>query len=419
MASYAAMSLVAWRERRARYGAEGRLDDFARDAQAALDTYQAVLDGDDGYGLSLSQAEGLRLATKAILTGDGAIELAAVQIPQAGVAQPRGPDLTLSELLAKWAAQTKHVPRTRRDLERTIRRFEAAMPKALTVRQVTKAHIIAFKDTLLAEGKTPANINIIIPFLGTLFNFAVANDLIEVNPAKGVRLADKRKAEDKRRQFTRAELKQLFSGPVHQKAARPEGGGGEAAYWLPLLALFTGARQTELGQLYPDDVHQEAYEDADGLELSAWVIRIVENEARGQKVKNEGSERRVPVHQVLIDLGFLDFVRGARQQERIFSDLKANAEGELMGNWSKWFGRYRRTLGISSAQTPFHSFRHSFKYHARQCGLENVISNEITGHDTSDVADDYAGLSYPLGPLVEGMARYRVPGFDPPPPPHR
>jgi len=122
----------------------------------------------------------------------------------------------------------------------------------------------------------------------------VDNDLIPTNPAKGIKVADKRRAKDKRREFNKEELKALFSGPVHTDEARPVGGGGEAAYWLPLLALYTGARQTELGQFWTDDVYEESYLDEEDNEHSAWVMRFVDNEERGQNVKTDGSERRVP-----------------------------------------------------------------------------------------------------------------------------
>ena len=49
----------------------------------------------------------------------------------------------------------------------------------------------------------------------------------------------------------------MFAGPVHQKEGRPKGGAGEAAYWVPILAMFTGARLEELGQLMRVDVQSE------------------------------------------------------------------------------------------------------------------------------------------------------------------
>lgn len=414
--AYAARALVGLRKKRAEYLAAGRLEDFNLEAREGLETYQAILDGGDAVGLSLPEAEGMRVATLAILTGEGAAALAAA--PAVKPTASGGPRVPLADVLDKWKSERTPQPRTVRDLTRTVKRFEAVVGK-LAVQDVTKQHVIAFKDALLSEGKTPGNINVIIPFLGTLFNYAVDNDLIHANPAKGIKVADKRRAKDKRLHFDRDELKAMFSGPVHTDGARPVGGGGEAAYWLPLLALYTGARQTELGQLHPDDVYEEAYLDEEGGEHSAWVMRFAENEERGQKVKTEGSERRVPIHSDLIALGFLKVVAAAKAERRprIFHKINPTAEGELMGNWSKWFSRYlRKVCGVADDRVVFHSFRHSFKHYARACRLDKAVNDAITGHETGETGDDY-GPEYPLHPLVEGMARYRVPGFTLPPPP--
>lgn len=274
-------------------------------------------------------------------------------------------------------------------------------------------------DKLEEEGTSPANIKVKLSRLRTLLSFAANRDMIPVNPALGVKVEYKQSASDKRQAFSREQLRLLFSGPVHVQGARPTGGGGDAAYWLPLLSLYSGARQTELGQLHPDDVYAEAYEDADGVEQSAWVMRFADNPDRNQRVKTEGSERRVPIHEDLIGLGFLEIVKAARDEsrDRIFHKINPTIQGELMGNWSKWFGRYRRSLGVSDKNTPFHSFRHSFKHHARESILDKAVNDAITGHESGDVGDKYGSLNYPLRPLVEGMARYRVPGFTLPPPP--
>ena len=149
-------------------------------------------------------------------------------------------------------------------------------------------------------------------------------------------------------------------------------------------------------------------------------MRFAENEERGKKVKTEGSERRVPIHSDLIALGFLKVVAAAKAERRprIFHKINPTAEGELMGNWSKWFSRYlRKVCGVSDGRVVFHSFRHSFKHYARACGLDKAVNDAITGHEGGDVADQYGGLEYPLPPLIEGIARYRVPGFTLPPPP--
>ena len=57
-----------------------------------------------------------------------------------------------------------------------------------------------------------------------------------------------------RTSFENAELQLLFSAPVFTRHEYPEGGRGSAAFWLPMLALFTGARQGELTGLIAADV---------------------------------------------------------------------------------------------------------------------------------------------------------------------
>ena len=54
--------------------------------------------------------------------------------------------------------------------------------------------------------------------------------------------------------FERSDLQVIFRTPVFTEDARPTGGKGDAAFWLPLLALFTGARLNELSSLKVSDV---------------------------------------------------------------------------------------------------------------------------------------------------------------------
>lgn len=331
--------------------------------------------------------------------------------------QSRAPEgIGLEAVWQRWAAERAPKPRAIKAHHRVVQQFEA-MCGRIAVLDITRMHAIEFKNALIAAGKTPENTNVLLTRLRTLLNFAEENGLTPIRAATGVRAIDNRRRKGRRREWDAEALGKLLAGPVHAEHERPSAGGGEAAYWLPLLALFTGARQTELGQLHPDDVDLEHYVEADGSEHSAWVIRIVENLDRQQHVKNSGSERRIPVHADLIALGFLDIAQQARTEgrSRIFPDIRA-AGDELMANWSKWFTRYRRAVGVTSADTPFHAFRNSFKHYARLSGVDRQASHEITGHDSGDVGDEvYVGLSYPLAPLVKAISCYRVPGIVLPP----
>lgn len=326
---------------------------------------------------------------------------------------------TLLEVCQKWAVERTPSPKMIEVTEKTVRDFHHVVG-LLPVTDIRKSHVITFKDSLIEKQEHPATANGRLVRLRILFRYACANAIIDTNPTDGIKVASKRLAKDARTTYDANALASVFRSPVFASDLRPKAGAGEAAYWLPLLALYTGARLNELGQLRPCDVLEEAYFGDDGQELKAWVIRIVHDEAAGLRLKTASSQRRVPIHKQLVRLGFLRYVSTAKKLNRmsLFPLLKADRFDTITANWSKWYGRYlRATCGVSDKRIVFHSFRHTFKDNARHSQIAPDVQNEITGHDSGNVADDYGGLSYPLHPLVEGMKRYRIPQFTPPLPP--
>jgi integrase len=69
--------------------------------------------------------------------------------------------------------------------------------------------------------------------------------------------------------FEPDELQAVFNSPVFTKGERPKGGKGEAAFWLPLLGLFTGARRGELASLRPTDIAHDPAIDAVSIYFTA------------------------------------------------------------------------------------------------------------------------------------------------------
>ncbi|QXQ07652.1 site-specific integrase [Sphingosinicellaceae bacterium] len=323
--------------------------------------------------------------------------------------------LLLPAIVDKWAGEIKPSLKIIETTGKTVEDFYAVVG-VLPVTAVTKQHVIAFKDDMVAKQQHPATANGRLNRLRIVLRYAVANAMIPHDPSAGIRLASKRLAKDARTSYDAKALAAVFGSPVYKDGARPEGGKGEAAYWLPILGLYTGARLNELGQLRPVDVVEESYVGDNDTEQMAWVIRLVSDSAAGLRLKTLSSERRIPVHSELVRLGFLKFAADARAngQARLFPGLKGDRFDTITANWSKWYGGYlRKVCLVTDKRIVFHSFRHTFKENARYSQLAPDVQNEITGHDTGNVADDYGGLSYPLHPLVEGMAKYKVPRFDP------
>jgi integrase len=331
-------------------------------------------------------------------------------------ANPPAIGMLLPAIADRWALEKKPTKKIIETTLKTAADFYSVVGR-LPITAIKKQHIIDFKDSLVAKGEHPATANGRLNRLRILTRFAVANAMIDHDPTAGIRIASKALAKDARNTYDESALASVFGSPVFTEGLRPKAGAGEAAYWLPLLALYTGARLNELGQLRPSDVVEEPYVGLNNSDQAAWVIRIVADGADGLRLKTLSSARRVPIHSELIGLGFLRFVAAAKEakQSKLFPLLKPDRFGTVTAGWSKWYGRYlRRTCKVSDSRVVFHSFRHTFKETARYCLMAADVQDEITGHETGNVASTYGGLSYPLHPLVEGMKQYRVPRFTPP-----
>jgi len=153
--------------------------------------------------------------------------------------------------------------------------------------------------------------------------------------------------------FTPEELKQLFESRQYTQGRHKQ----PAHYWVPLLALFTGARQAELCQLYKEDVYKDP-------KTGIWIIDI--NEKKDKKIKKGNHSRIVPIHKTLIQMKFLDYVANV-DHERIFPDQKMK-RGGYGQELSKWFCRTYLNKNNCDVRKEnddpdavFHSFRHTME----------------------------------------------------------
>ena len=83
-------------------------------------------------------------------------------------------------------------------------------------------------------------------------------------------------------------------------------------------------------------------------------------------------------------IGFLEFVNQRRiasgPSARLFPQLTPGSKGGFGEAFSKWFGRYKRSLGIDNKNSVFHSFRHGFKDALRAAGVNEDVNDALTGH---------------------------------------
>jgi integrase len=98
-------------------------------------------------------------------------------------------------------------------------------------------------------------------------------------------------------------------------------------------------------------------------------------------LKNCASERKVPLHPILIAGGFLAFAQG-RAKRPLFAELSPDRFCNSGGTGTKRIGAWVKSrVGIDDPRiSPSHSWRHRFKTLCRRHGMGADFHDAITGH---------------------------------------
>jgi integrase len=90
----------------------------------------------------------------------------------------------------------------------------------------------------------------------------------------------------------------------------------------------------------------------------------------------------VPLHPLLVELGFLDFLAEVKAagQKRLFPNLKLK-RGTFAQDFSRWWGHYVRThVTTDRKKAAAHSLRHSWINAMKQARADEAVLKELAGH---------------------------------------
>ena len=262
-------------------------------------------------------------------------------------------------------------PRNSRDFKNTISKLPKHRTQTPRYRDLSIKQILELKGV---EGQEPKNINKLIYRIRIFFKWLKNNyrEYVPENHFEGITVEIK-KIYRPRDGFTPEDLKKIFDTTNYlnntvrddrNKIKLPK-------YFIPILGIYTGCRLEEISQLLLEDIYKDGKYD---------VIRIRVSD--DTQLKNIQSERIIPIHPTIKELGFIDYCDYLRKQkkDRVFYELNKGRDG-YGRNIGRFFNVYLKKIGVYKFQSKvFHSLRHTFITNLLQNGVREEVVNGLDGH---------------------------------------
>lgn len=346
-----------------------------------LRVLQAIDDGSRAWSISESGSDSVPPGDEAAI------------IEPATTAEPKLAAVSLSALFQRWEAEADPSASTLSSWRGIVRHLENHLGlKAHDVRLIQASDIIRWKDALVKEDKAVATIS--RGYLGcarALFRFALANGLIDADPSEGVKVARKTKPGTKMLGYTNEEVRRLLTLAAQSEEPRIR--------WLPWLAAATGSRIGEVAQLHGSHI----------IELDGVTAIKIAPASDGGTIKNQESERIVPLHRSLLDAGFLQFVEergtGPLFYARSSGDPKRRHASKGVAN--RLAGWIRGKGFVDPRKAPNHAMRHWFKSELSRLGVLDSVADAIQGHSDHRSASVYRHVA--LQAMVEALDKLKLP----------
>ena len=275
---------------------------------------------------------------------------------------------------------------------------------------IVQAVLLAEKEQIAPMSRK--NARKILGFIGSFFKYAAAAyDEVERSPFEGIFIRKEKNPEKMRTKFTNEELVNVFSAPVFAGCKSQfcwwEFGDHDvhdtSRFWIPLVALFTGARLAEIVQLDVSDIRAYA------------GVRFFDINDKDEKtLKTKSSKRQIPVHAELVRIGFLDYVQRRKEvgDKRLFPEIrKSKADGTYSFTFSKWFNNFLTRTRVKTKRNCFHSFRHGFEDACRNADISGDKTDVLQGHKLPGMRGEY-GDGFKLPDLAKSVEKISYPNLD-------
>ena len=259
-------------------------------------------------------------------------------------------------------------------------------------RDLSIDEIMKLKDV---KPQSRVNVNKFLTRLTTFIRFGISQGYIKENYIEGMKLPISKTEGRKRREpFSPEDLVKILHPKTYldwtidfglkTKSDKPNVVKYQNPfYWSFLVGILSGMRTNEISQLRIDDIVKEG---------NVWMIIIDETE--GKRVKTSSSIRKVPIHNTLIDLGFLDYVKIIKSKgvDRVFPELTKQRDGYSTKISQHYNEKFLPSVGVWKKQVKvLYSTRHTFINRCYNKGVDRDIIKSIVGHEPDFTLDVYGG----------------------------
>jgi integrase len=333
---------------------------------------------------------------------------------EAKVGNQRIKAASLSDIVRKYTEERGRswAPMTKRLNEATAELMHLVLGDP-PIDQITRDEVRKFRNILLempihaqriCRGKpieemlaldrpklNPKTVNRNMNFVCSLLSWSQKEGYSNSNPASGLRLMIKGEASRERKAFDDRTLDSLLRRLLEDRLK-------DHQRLVPIIGLYSGMRIEEIAQLRLKDVRE-----IDGI-----LCFDVTSEAGS--LKSDSSRRVVPVHENLMNNGLLSYIERLHSQKhtRLWPNLVPDKYGRRSSALSKWFGRYKRRIGIDDPKLTFHSLRHTFVNKLKQVDVSEPIIASLVGQKNSSVTLNRYGKAYKVQVLSEAVNRISI-----------
>lgn len=226
----------------------------------------------------------------------------------------------------------------------------------------------------------------------------VANDYLDRDVMAGVVLPSRMVANARtiKEAFTDDQLTLIFNALARYRNDRDP--MRVEWYWLTLVLAHSGCRAMEVTQLHTADVRQD-----EGI----WCMRITDDPAKRQRLKNKMSKRVVPIHSAVLKAGFLEWVERLPEGQ-LFPLLHPYGVQKSSG----WMATLLKKLNLKKPSLTQHSLRHTVAVKMEKARVHWSVMRRLLGHAVGKSVEErvYLGsLVYSPKELQEAVEAISLP----------